>query len=115
MRLAEQYLIRAEARANQDNTSDAIADLDTIRNRAGLPFISPDITKADLLNAIFHERQVELFSELGHRWLDVKRTGKADAIFGINKTGWAPEDALLPIPFKDRQRDPNLTQNKGYQ
>lgn len=117
MRLAEQYLIRAEARANQDNTTDAITDLDSIRNRAGLPLVSvanPGITKTDLLDAILHERQVELFSELGQRWLDVKRTGKAAAIFGTNKTGWVPEDALMPIPFKDIQRDPNLTQNKGY-
>jgi hypothetical protein len=113
LRLTEQYLIRAEAHANQDNITDAITDLDSIRSRAGLPFIEPTINKTDLLTAILHERQVELFSEMGHRWFDAKRTGQATALFG-GKTAWVPDDTLLPIPFKDIQRNPNLTQNKGY-
>src|SRR5690606_17341969 len=35
-RLAEQYLIRAEARARLGNLSGALEDLNSIRNRAGL-------------------------------------------------------------------------------
>jgi hypothetical protein len=113
LRLGEQYLIRAEARAQQGNTTGAAADLNLIRKRAGLPATTAS-SQADLLMAIYHERQVELFTELGHRWFDVKRTGQADAVFGAEKAGWVSTDAWYPIPFQDIQVDVNLTQNSGY-
>ncbi|WP_295116347.1 RagB/SusD family nutrient uptake outer membrane protein [uncultured Chitinophaga sp.] len=118
LRLGEQYLIRAEARAMQDNLTGAIADVDSIRARAGLPLISntnPGISKENLLLAIEKERQTELFGELGHRWLDVKRRGLADVIFGARKPKWRKEAALFPIPFYDRQNNPYLGQNPGYE
>jgi hypothetical protein len=114
-RLAEQFLIRSEARA-QLNTdlAGAAADLDTIRTRAGLPVTSAT-SQLDLLPAIYHERQVELFTEWGHRWLDLKRLGLADAVLGVEKPGyWHPFASLYPIPQKERQNDPNLSQNTGY-
>lgn len=117
LRVAEQYLIRAEARAQRDNLAGAIADVDMVRQRAGLPLIAdtnPGISKTDLLDAILHERFVELFGEFGHRWLDVKRSGKADLIFGASKPGWESTDALYPIPQSDRNNNPNLGQNDGY-
>jgi hypothetical protein len=114
LRLGEQYLIRAEAYANSGDFAAAKSDLDSIRNRAGLPMISDGISKQALLDTILHERRIELFSELGHRWFDVKRSGKADAIFGAVKPGWVPTDILFPLPLTDIQRDPNLTQNEGY-
>lgn len=114
LRLGEQYLIRAEAYANAGDIASAKSDIDSIRNRAGLPLMTAAITQQALLDTILHERRVELFSELGHRWLDVKRSGKADAIFGGVKSGWVPTDILFPLPLTDLQRDPNLTQNEGY-
>lgn len=121
LRLAEQYLIRAEARARQNNMTGAIADLDMIRNRAGLPLIAdtnPGIAQSDLLNKILHERQVELFTEWGHRWFDLKRLGKADDVMGIvtpAKGGnWESTDKLLPIPYTELLYNPRLTQNEGY-
>ncbi len=78
-RLAEQYLIRAEARTHQNNFSGAQADLNKVRSRAGLGNTAAD-TEDELLSAILHERKVELFSEFGHRWLDLKRTGKVDEV-----------------------------------
>jgi len=68
LRLAEQYLIRAEARAQQNNFSGSQSDLNKIRNRAGLPNTNAG-NKSDLLISIAHERQVELFTEWGDRWL----------------------------------------------
>jgi hypothetical protein len=121
LRIAEQYLIRAEARAQQNNLSGAIADLDVIRERAGLPSIAittPGIGKLDLLTAILHERQVELFTEWGHRWLDLKRTGTIDDVMKVEaplKGGvWDNHSALYPIPLSEIQNNPNLVQNKGY-
>lgn len=119
LRLGEQYLIRAEARAEQDKISEAQADLNAIRTRAGLPSISLD-DKPSLLTAILKERQVELFSEWGHRWFDLKRTGNLDAVMSISTplkaggTAWNSHQQLLPIPLSDIQKNPNLTQNPGY-
>ncbi|MDR0768352.1 MAG: RagB/SusD family nutrient uptake outer membrane protein [Dysgonamonadaceae bacterium] len=118
LRLAEQYLIRAEARAQQGNLSGAIADLDTIRNRAGLSDLSDTLSKEDVLLAVENERRHELFVEEAHRLWDLVRTGRAAAILG-NKTNfpdkqWEPYKALLPIPEKELTLNSSLTQNPGY-
>lgn len=121
LRLGEQYLIRAEARIQQGNTSGALSDLNAIRNRAGLPDYSGATDKNSLLAAILHERQVELFTESGHRWLDLKRTGTVDALMTVmtpQKSGgvvqWNSYKQLFPIPFTDIERNRSLTQNSGY-
>lgn len=116
MRLAEQYLIRAEALAHQGKLTEAITDLDKIRNRANLQLISnnaPNIDKDALLDSIIIERNRELFSEWGHRWLDLKRTGTASEILS-NKSSWQDSDLLFPIPEDEINKNPNLTQNNGY-
>lgn len=118
MRLAEQYLIRAEARAHLDKLGTAIDDLDKVRSRAGLPTIktqNPTIGKDDLLAVILKERQIELFAEWGSRWFDLKRTGNADSILGpIKSPNWQPTDKLYPIPSSQILLNPFLTQNNGY-
>ncbi|WP_299672833.1 RagB/SusD family nutrient uptake outer membrane protein [uncultured Polaribacter sp.] len=113
-RLAEQYLIRAEARAQLNDFSGAQEDLNQIRNRAGLGNTTAT-TQSSLLLAIEQERFVELFTEFGHRWLDLKRTNRADAVLsGISTKDWQPTDVLYPIPELEREINPNLTQNPGY-
>lgn len=121
-RLAEQYLIRAEARAKLGKltgANSAESDLNAIRSRAGLT-ASTAIGQTAVLDAILHERQVELFTEWGHRWFDLKRTVKIDAVMSIatqTKGGtWAPYKALLPIPFGEFSLNPALRghQNPGY-
>ena len=74
LRLADLYLIRAEARARQNNLITAAEDLNLIRTRAGLPDFSSSDQNA-MLQAIMHERRIEMFSEWGNRWYDLKRTG----------------------------------------
>lgn len=117
LRLAEQYLIRSEARAQDGNLNGAIDDLNKIRNRAGLPNTTA-LTQTETLSAILRERQVELFTEWGHRWLDLKRTNTINTVMDVVtplKGGtWSASKQLFPIPFSDIQADPNLTQNPGY-
>lgn len=116
LRLAEQYLIRAEARLRQGDIDGAMEDINIIRNRAGLPDISemyPDITQEKLLDLILQERKHELFAEWGHRWLDIKRTGRTGVVFGEDSL-WQNTDVLYPIPETERIKDPNLPQNNGY-
>lgn len=113
-RLAEQYLIRSEARARIGNLSGAKMDLNKIRNRAGLPDTDA-VTEEDLISATLRERQVEFFAERGLRWFDLKRTGTAASILGPLKPGWKPTDELLPVPEKELEMNPNLLpQNAGY-
>jgi hypothetical protein len=124
LRLGEQYLIRAEARAELGNLSGAIADLDMIRNRAGLPLVAntdPGIGKTALLDKILKERQTELFTELGQRWFDLKRTGKIDAVMSVvtllksqGLVTWRSYQQWFPLPFSEIQNAPNLRQNTGY-
>ncbi len=114
LRLAEVYLIRAEARAQQGNIAGAQADLDSVRARAGLPATGAGDLPS-LLIAILHERQVELVAEWGHRWLDLKRMGMADAVLGSEKPGWVGTDTLYPIPAQELGANPKLVQNPGYE
>jgi hypothetical protein len=113
LRLAEQYLIRAEARAQLNNASGALSDLNVIRHRAGLPDTSAN-DRTSLLAEILHERQVELFVEWGHRWFDLKRTGLINTVLASEKTGWQTKSALFPVPSVEIGNNPNLTQNNGY-
>jgi hypothetical protein len=112
-RLAELYLIRAEARTHLDKTTLALADLNIIRTRAGIPPLS-NLTKQQLLSSIEKERQLEFFAERGHRWFDLKRTGRIDQVLGAVKTSWNPSAALFPIPLSEIELNTFLTQNPGY-
>lgn len=114
LRAAEQYLIRAEARAQQGKTGDAVADLNVIRTRSGLPALPNTLSKEDCLAAVERERRSELSFEWGHRWLDLKRTGRINAVLGPLKPGWKPSAALFPIPQQEINRNPRLIQNDGY-
>jgi len=117
LRLAEQFLIRAEAEADGagGGLPAAVADLNVIRSRAGLPNYAGAMDQTAVLAAIIHERQVELFAEWGHRWLDLKRWGIATSVLSTNKKITVSSNSLVyPIPLTELQQDPNLTQNPGY-
>lgn len=113
-RLAEQYLIRAEARAQQENIDGALNDLNVIRQRAGLGDLS-GLTQTQTFDAIYHERFAELFSEWAHRWFDLKRTDRSEAILKDIKPSWDNNYLLLPIPDSEILVNKNLQpQNPGY-
>lgn len=113
-RLGEQYLIRAEANAQLGNTVPAIADMDSIRSRAGLPLLPAGLDKNALLTAVAQERRIELFSEWGHRWFDLVRTNKADEVLRALKPTWKPTSVLWPIPQYELNTNPAISQNDGY-
>jgi hypothetical protein len=125
LRLAEQYLIRAEARINQPGKVDqGIADLNVIRSRARptptanvpnpLPLLATTLSQSTALLAVEQERRVELFSEWGHRWFDLIRTGRATTVLSAIKPPWQTTDVLYPIPSDEISRNSNITQNPGY-
>lgn len=116
-RLAEMYLIRAEARAELNNISganSAESDLNIIRERAGVPLIQ-GTSKNQMLLAIENERRLELCFE-GHRWYDLVRTGRAQAVMEEFTSNWTSKDELWPIPLREITNNPALkdAQNPGY-
>jgi starch-binding outer membrane protein, SusD/RagB family len=117
-RLAEQYLIRAEAKAMLDDLEGAISDLDIVRLRAGLSPVDdiyPSIDRITLLRLIEDERRAELFTEWGNRWFDLKRANRTIEVLGTLKEDFSINDNLYPIPQIERSRNPQLgDQNEGY-
>ncbi|MEZ7506043.1 RagB/SusD family nutrient uptake outer membrane protein [Flavobacterium sp. Arc2] len=113
-RLAELYLIRAEARAHQGDLIGATEDLNIIRQRAGLaPTMA--ISQAEIITAIVQERRWEFFTEHGHRFFDLKRLNLLDNTLSAVKPGWNTTDQLFPIPQSELSTNPNLRpQNPGY-
>lgn len=114
LRLAEQYLIRAEARAHQNKLPEASEDINLIRSRAGVTPSSAS-SQQQVLSETENERRIELFCEWGHRWLDLKRTKRIDAVRSPLNPLWETTDALYPIPESEIGNNPNLgPQNPGY-
>ena len=114
LRIAEMYLIRAEARAHTADLSGSLDDLNEIRKRAGIP-ISTSATEEDLLLDIENERRLEFALE-PHRWYDLVRTGRAKVVLeGLSSAtkvdSW---ENVFPIPNLQIQLDRNLKQNPGY-
>lgn len=107
-RISELFLIRAEARAQQNKIAEALTDLNAVRSRAGLPN-STATKQEEILLAIENERRVEFAFE-PHRWFDIVRTGRAAVVFKLTD----PNRYLLPIPIQQLLVDKGLEQNPGY-
>lgn len=108
LRLAEMYLIKAEALAYTNGSIDEIkANIDIVRTRAGLTGTAAS-TIEDLKLAIENERRYEFAFE-GQRWHDLVRTGRATTVMGIEEY-----QTLFPIPLSEMQTNKKMTQNDGY-
>ncbi|MDR0748027.1 MAG: RagB/SusD family nutrient uptake outer membrane protein [Tannerellaceae bacterium] len=109
-RIAEQYLIRAEARAKKANPDlpGALSDLNAVRERANVEPATA-LTTGQIVLDIENERRLELAFE-PHRWFDLVRTERAGEVLGItDRNKW-----IFPLPYNDVQTDANLNQNTGY-
>ena len=122
LRFAEMLINKAEALNEQGNTLDAYAPINRIRNRVGLSDLPAGLTQAEMREAIRHERRVELAFE-GQYYFDVLRWG-ADAleedmnsVTEINNHDRIFEPKLLvwPIPARELDVNPNLTQHPEWQ
>jgi hypothetical protein len=108
IRIAELYLIRAEARAQQNKLELALADLNAVRARADVAEFS-SASQIEILRAIENENSLEFAFE-AHRWFDLVRTGRAGEVLGLtNQHYW-----LFPLPYSDILSDPDADQNPGY-
>ncbi len=117
MRLAETYLLRAEAYLNLDNKIAAAADINQVRERAGAPLISPEEVDIDF---ILDERLRELYLEeprrltLARLGLVYERTKKYNPYAAPHIQ---PHHNLYPIPARELRvnTDAELVQNPGYE
>lgn len=114
IRLAELYLVRAEALIQLDKYDEGLADLNRIRRRAGLDDLKNTLSKVQLIDAVMQERKVELFSEWGHRWFDLVRSGTATTRLSLIKPFWKTTSVLYPISSDEIAGNRNITQNEGY-
>lgn len=113
LRLAEMYLIAAEAANELGNTDDALTNLNIVRDRVDLPLLE-DISGDVLTQAIWNERRLELAFE-HDRWFDLVRTGQAEAAMEANgKTFIVGTHELFPIPYDQMIQTPEMEQNPGY-
>ena len=108
IRLAEMYLIKAEALAYIDGDIPTIQEnINIIRSRAGLQPTTA-LTYDELKLAIENERRFEFAFE-GHRWFDLVRTKRATTVLGIDENY-----TLFPIPLSEMTTNKLMTQNPGY-
>ncbi|MDD4969352.1 MAG: RagB/SusD family nutrient uptake outer membrane protein [Paludibacter sp.] len=123
LRYADVLLMKAEALNELGKTAeaelpatDANATLNKVRQRAGLQNVT-GLDQTTLREKILHERRMELAFE-GQRWLDLIRVNNGQ--YGINflhsigKSNMSTKYLLFPVPQKERDANPNLTQNTGY-
>lgn len=117
MRLAEIYLMRAEAKFRMGDAAGALADINTMRaGRTARPEVTPPALTAIDLEVIYRERGFELYWE-GFRRSDQIRFGKYEDTW-TEKTDANVYKRLFPIPQNAIDGASNvkgyLVQNEGY-
>jgi starch-binding outer membrane protein, SusD/RagB family len=125
IRIAEVYLIRAEAQATAGsavfNLTNALADLKAIKSRRYTDYTGSAqetadnaATQAVLYDEILRQRRIELAFE-GQRFFDLKRLSR-DLVKAphYNTVAFTDTRILAPILQADVDGNPNLKQNAGY-
>jgi len=121
MRLADILLLKAEALVELNRIGEAMAIVNTIRTRAGLPDLSVNPSQGDARLAVERERRLELVFE-GQRWYDLLRNDRMLPVMRQHRDRngrlFFPDlqefHKLWPVPQTERDANPNLTQNTGY-
>jgi starch-binding outer membrane protein, SusD/RagB family len=104
LRLAEQYLIAAEA----NGKTKGLAHLNTLRKSRGMSVLAANISSEDFATAVADERRAE-FNMEGHRYFDLARTNKIEDVMGKDVK------SNFPIPLREiTATNGAIIQNKGY-
>ncbi|EJL74417.1 RagB/SusD family nutrient uptake outer membrane protein [Chryseobacterium populi] len=113
-RLEEVYLLLAEALSHQNKLLEALPYVNATRQRAGLAPLSGPMTKDALLGEILLENRKEFFTEMGHRFLDLKRMDHLGELLTV-KPNWKTYHKLWPLPQQELLLNAYLNpQNTGY-
>ena len=121
MRLAEIYLLHAEALAMTGDSAGALKYVNAVRLRAKLPSVS-GLAGGLLIDKILDERRLELAFE-GFRFFDLVRHDKAidvhnsvwkDDSYYLTRDPLDQYSIFLPVPTTVLDTNPNIEQNPGY-
>lgn len=121
-RLADTYLILAEAQLLQGKTAEATQSINVIRRRAAFAGKSMEITAEQMtMEFLMEEREREMLGEM-NRWYDLKRWGKLVEHVRLYNPDGSPNiqeyHVLRPIPQNQIDRTEGLSaafpQNPGY-
>jgi len=114
LRIEDVYLSLAEALARQNKLSEALPYINYTRGRAGLLPLANITSQEIVLDEILSENRKEFFCEMGHRFMDLKRTGRLNTLSSV-KPNWKDHHRIWPLPQKELLLNPNLKpQNDGY-
>lgn len=116
-RLAEMYLIKAEALTRLGKTGEARMVLEEFENARYTEDVSVPTDPAELLQEILDERLREFYMENDFRWLDMKRLGvSVERIVGGDKYVLEPDDFryCFPIPAREIEFNKNMIQTPGW-
>ena len=98
VRNAELLLLRAEANAQLGNAGAAVADLNVVRQAAGLDAYAGGTGTGALVDEVLYQRRYELYAE-GHRWLDLRRYGRLGQL-PIDRAG---DDVFDRFPLPEQE------------
>lgn len=117
LRLADIYLMRAEAQLRKGNAAAALLDVNFVRaSRTARPAVTPKALTAINLNTLYRERGFEFYWEFSMR-TDMIRFGHYEDPY-TSKTNADPRKRLFPIPqsaIDGASSSPGyLVQNEGY-
>lgn len=122
-RYADALLMYAECLMNNGKVGDAIDYINEVRTRSNMEPLAADFNLD--IYWVLHERRMELAFE-GHRFFDLRRTGKAieiisEALMTVTGEDYGVQDEpieafqlLFPIPTTEIEKDQTLPQNPGY-
>lgn len=120
LRMADVYLIAAEAEAHLNGPTTAAYDyVDAVRTRAGLGDLTAGLNQQDFIDAVLQERSWEFFAE-GDRWYDLTRTDKFMTVIPSAVSDYypvrtpQPKNKYFPIPQDELNANTLLTQNDPW-
>jgi len=120
LRMADVYLIAAEAEAHLNGPTTAAYDYaDAVRHRAGLGDLTAGLSQQDFIDAVLQERSWEFFAE-GDRWYDLTRTDKFMTVIPLAVSDYypvrtpQPKNKYFPIPQDELNANTLLTQNDPW-
>lgn len=119
LRLADVYLIAAEAEARQNGPSvTAYQAINTVRQRAGIPDLPSGLSKDAFIEAVLQERSWELCYE-ADRWYDLTRTGQFKMVANVLNSYYPSRPVqdkhrFFPIPNVEVLTNGKLEQNPSW-
>ncbi|AWW31331.1 hypothetical protein DN752_15030 [Echinicola strongylocentroti] len=113
-RLADIYLLRAEAYTRQGNYASAISDLDLVRSKAGVPAYEGPSDRPSLIKAVFDERAIELVAE-GHVAFDRIRMDYFEGVSWMGSDRKAKKGYFWPVSPSIIIKNPSIVQTEYWQ